>query len=58
MVRASHIRSLQARIGDGAMIVASGSAVLLLLVALGLLLGDVAFHGREKLSWDFIRLAP
>jgi phosphate transport system permease protein len=51
-------RSLNAKVGDAAMIVATLSAVLLLLLALGLLIGDVGVHAREKLSWTFISQAP
>ena len=58
MVAADKHRLLRARAGDAAMIVATASAVLLLLLALVLLLGDVAMHAREKLSWTFISEAP
>ncbi len=58
MAYGDKVRFARAKIGDGAMIVASCSAVLLLLLALALLLGDVAVHAREKLSWTFISQAP
>lgn len=58
MVAANKSRVWRAKFGDVAMIVATLSAVLLLLVALALLVGDVALHAREKLSWTFISQAP
>lgn len=51
-------RSLRAFLGDAALWIGSASAVLILLLALFVLLGDVLWHAREKLSLDFIRLAP
>ena len=51
-------RSMRAKFGDAAMVVATLSAVLLLLLALALLLGDVAVHAREKLSWTFLSKSP
>ena len=58
MIVKTNARSVQAVVGDAAMWVASGSAVLLLLLALVLLLGDVGWHAREKLSWTFLTQPP
>lgn len=51
-------RGLRNRLGDLALIVASGSAIVIVLLILAVILGDVLIHGAGRLSWRFFFTAP
>ena len=46
------------RIGDRVFVILTLSATLLILAMLGIIVGNVAYHGTERLSWQFISGAP
>jgi phosphate transport system permease protein len=46
------------RITDWAFISLSGMAVLVILAMLFIVLGNITYHGWERLSWEFISAAP
>jgi phosphate transport system permease protein len=52
------VRKLQHRLGDFSLAVATGSAMAIVLLILGVLLGDVVIHGAARLSLRFILSAP
>jgi phosphate transport system permease protein len=52
------VRKLQHRLGDFSLAVATGSAMAIVLLILGVLLGDVVIHGGARLSLRFILSAP
>jgi phosphate transport system permease protein len=51
-------RALKNRIGDAALALSSGSAVLIVLVILAVILDDVIVHGAPRLSLRFLFTAP
>jgi phosphate transport system permease protein len=52
------VRALRNRIGDIALAVGSGTAILMVLLILAVILGDVAIHGGARLSLRFFFTAP
>jgi len=52
------VRALRNRVGDIALSVASGTAILLVLAILVIILGDVVIHGSARLSLRFFFTAP
>jgi phosphate transport system permease protein len=52
------VRALRNRAGDIALSVASGTAILLVLAILVIILGDVVIHGSSRLSLKFFFTAP
>ncbi|MBC8133370.1 MAG: phosphate ABC transporter permease PstA, partial [Deltaproteobacteria bacterium] len=52
------MRAARNRIGDIALAVSSGAAILLVLVILAVILGDVIVHGGARLSLTFFFSAP
>ncbi len=51
-------RDRRNRLGDLAMVVASGTAILMVLLILAVILGNVVVHGAGRLSWRFFFTAP
>jgi phosphate transport system permease protein len=51
-------RLVRNRLGDGALAVSSGAAILIVLLILAVILGDVIVHGAPKLSLSFFFSAP
>jgi phosphate transport system permease protein len=56
--RSVFARRLRSRIGDSALLVSTATATLLVLIALGIIMIDVAGHGLPRLSWTFLTTAP
>ena len=52
------VRALRNRLGDIALAVSSGAAILMVLVILAVILGDVIIHGGARLSLAFFFTAP
>ena len=52
------VRALRNRIGDIALAVGSGAAILMVLAILAVILGDAIFHGGARLSLRFFFTAP
>lgn len=52
------VRALRNRVGDIALAVSSGAAILMVLVILTVILGDVVIHGGPRLSLRFFFTAP
>ena len=52
------VRALRNRMGDIALAVSSGAAILIVLVILAVILGDVVIHGASRLSPRFFFTAP
>jgi phosphate transport system permease protein len=46
------------RIGDRVFISLTLAATLMILLMLGIIIGNIAWHGSSKLSWEFITAAP
>ena len=46
------------RIGDRVFVILTLSATLIILAMLGIIVGNIAYHGTERLSWRFITAAP
>jgi len=46
------------RLSDRFFIVLTLSATLLILTMLGIIIGNIAYHGTARLSWEFITAAP
>jgi len=51
-------RQLRSRLGDAALVLSTGSATLLVLLILGVLVVDVLHHGFARLNWTFLSTAP
>jgi len=51
-------RQLRSRLGDIALVVSTGSATLLVLLILAVLVLDVIHHGSQRLTWTFLSTAP
>jgi phosphate transport system permease protein len=51
-------RLVRNRLGDGALALSSGAAILIVLLILGVILGDVITHGSARLSLGFFFSAP
>ncbi len=56
--RAPFTRAIRNRLGDVALAVGSGAAILMVLVILAVILGDVVIHGAPRLSLRFFFTAP
>jgi len=52
------VRRLRSRLGDVALVVATGAATLLVLTALAIIVVDVVRGGSQRLSWTFLSMAP
>lgn len=52
------VRALRNRVGDLALAVSSGTAILMVLIILAVILGDVVIHGGPRLSFRFFFTAP
>ena len=44
--------------GDRVLVILTLSATLMILAMLGIIVGNIAYHGTERLSWRFITAAP
>lgn len=51
-------RQLRSRLGDGALVISTGAATLLVLIILAVIVGDVVQHGAPRFSWEFLSTAP
>ena len=51
-------RAVRHRIGDAAVATATGSATLIVLLILGVIIYDVVLHGSPRLTLEFITKAP
>ena len=52
------VRRLRSRLGDLALVVATGSATLLVLGVLAIIVIDVVRGGSQRFSWTFLSSAP
>jgi phosphate transport system permease protein len=58
LARASARRTRRNLVADGAMALASGATLLIVLAILAIILFDVVRHGAPRLSWAFLTQAP
>src|SRR5207302_1927972 len=52
------IRIRMKRLSDRFFVILTLSGTLIILAMLGIILGNIAYHGTERLSWQFITAAP